>query len=65
MINQIQIDATTEQAVENFAQWFKKEGFDLFIKSKFNKLKPNNTDNFISCLATDEKMEWGYYFQIE
>ena len=53
---EIQIEVPNEQAVKNFAKWFRKEGFDLFTKSKYNKLEPKNTDAYVTCLATDEKM---------
>lgn len=61
---QVQIDFTTKKAVENFSNWFNKEGFDLFTKSKYNKLT-KTTDDFVTCLATDEKMDWGHYYELQ
>ena len=61
---QVQIYFITEKGLDSFTTWFKKEGFDLFIKSKYNKLT-KNTDDFATCLATDEKMDWGHYYEIE
>lgn len=53
---EIQIEVPNKKAVQNFAAWFRKEGFDLFINSKYNKLISENTDSHITCLATDEKL---------
>jgi CRISPR/Cas system-associated protein endoribonuclease Cas2 len=60
----IQIDFQTKKAASNFRKWFNKEGFDLFTKSKYNKLK-KGTDDFVSCFATDEEYESGYYFELQ
>lgn len=60
----IQINFQTKKVADNFHKWFNKEGFDLFTKSKYNKLT-KVTDDFASCLATDEELENGYYFEIE
>lgn len=67
---EIQIEVPNKKASENFANWFRKEGFELFTKSKFNKLDAKNTDCYITCLATDEKLtsfnEYaGVYFDIQ
>ena len=53
---QIEIEVPNKKAAKNFAAWFRKEGFDLFTKSKFNKLNRNNTDAYITCFATDEEL---------
>jgi len=53
---EIQIEVPNKQAAQNFANWFRKVGFDSFTNSKYNKLDPKNTDALITCLATDEKM---------
>jgi len=57
--------AYSEQASKNFAKWFSKEGFDLFTKSKFNKLSKENSDSFITCLSTDEETSSGHYYELE
>lgn len=62
---EIQITFTDELALQNFVKWLNKGGFELFMQSKFNKLRPNHTDSFVSCVATDEKTDWGHYFEIE
>ncbi len=56
---EIQIGMPDKEAVQNFVKWFKKEGFDLFTKSRFNKLDGKNSDSYITCLATDEKLSTG------
>lgn len=53
---EIQIGMPNKEAAQNFAKWFREEGFDLFTKSKFNKLKKGKEDSYITCLATDEKL---------
>jgi hypothetical protein len=58
----IEIEMPNKKAVENFTKWFNKEGFDLFTKSKFNKLEVYNTDSFITCLATLENLSMGGEF---
>jgi hypothetical protein len=57
--------AYSEQAQKNFAEWFSKEGFDLFVKSKFNKLRKGNSDSFITCLSADEETSNGHYYELE
>jgi len=66
----IRIDTPNKQAAKNFAKWFRNEGFELFIKSKHNKMKKNNPDCYITCLSTDEELlnlnEYdGQYFELE
>ena len=53
---EIQIEMPNKTAVKNFVKWFRKEGFNAFAKSKYNKLKSSDTDSYIICLATDEKL---------
>lgn len=53
---EIQIEVPNVQAAKNFAKWFEKEGFKLFMKSKFNKLDPKNTDAQITCLSSCEDL---------
>ena len=53
---EVQIELPNKDAVKNFSKWFRKEGFNLFTNSKYNKLESSNTDSFITCLATDEKL---------
>ena len=65
MKDEIQIRFSNEQALSNFVKWFNKQGFDLFTQSKFNKLIPDNTDSYVTCLSTDEKMDWGHYYELE
>jgi ornithine cyclodeaminase/alanine dehydrogenase-like protein (mu-crystallin family) len=60
---EIQIGFNDEQKLKNFAKWLKKEGFDQFMKSKTNDTK--NLDQIITCVSTDEKMNWGHYFELE
>ena len=55
-----QIEMPNKKAVENFTKWFNEEGFDLFTKSKFNKLNSKNTDSYITCLATCENLTQGF-----
>jgi hypothetical protein len=57
---QLQIDFEDNQQLKKFTKWLKKDGFDLFLKSKFN-----NDDNPITCISTDEKMEWGHYYELQ
>lgn len=56
---QVQIECDNSVQQKNFAKWLSEVGFDAFIKSE------HNTKNIVTCLATDEKMDWGHYFQIE
>ena len=55
---------TTEQ-FNTFVKWFKSEGFNNLILSKKNIVNPKGKQEQISCLSTDEKMDWGYYFELE
>lgn len=62
--SKIIIQMPTNKTADNFNEWFKKEGFLAFMKSKSNKLT-KHTDNFITCLSEDEKTEYGYYYELE
>ena len=68
---EIQIAGANKQSVKNFTKWFNKEGFDLFTKSKYNKLIKHNTDSYITCLSTDEKLvnsvdgSVGHFYELE
>lgn len=48
---------------ELFVKWFRKEGFESLLQSKINT--PKTSDDPITCLATDDKMKWGHYFELE
>ena len=56
---QVQIECDNPVQQKNFAKWLNEVGFDLFIKSEHNK------KNIVTCVCTDEKMEWGHYFEIQ
>lgn len=60
--NQVEINFQTPAQAKQFAEWFRKEGFNRFLKSTFNKAE-------VSCLATDEKPKEGvcmnHYFEVE
>jgi hypothetical protein len=60
---EIQIGFNDEQKLRNFAKWLKNEGFDQFMKSKINDTK--NLVHITTCVSTDEKMDWGHYFELE
>lgn len=53
---EIQIEFPTKKAAKNFAKWFRTEGFDLFTSSKINRKVIHSSEDFITCLATDEKL---------
>jgi hypothetical protein len=68
---EIQIVVPDKQAAKNFSEWFRKEGFDAFTKSKHNDLKKHG-DSYITCLATDERLSnsrdnsyEGQFFEIQ
>lgn len=63
-MKKIEIYFPTKKANDNFYKWFCSNGFDLFTKSKYNKLT-KQTDNFITCLATNEKINSEYYIELE
>ena len=63
-MEQIQIDLQSKKAADNFYKWFCEKGFYLFTESKYNKLT-KVTDDFVTCLATDEKLDNGYYIELQ
>lgn len=54
----------SDKAMQNFVKWFRNEGFDQFTRSKFNNDR-KQLDHWITCLATDEKTDNGYYLELE
>ena len=69
---EIQIELPTKNAAKNFEKWFREEGFDLFTKSKFNKLKKSDQDSYVTCLSTDEHLQTiysndyaGHFFELQ
>ena len=68
----IEIEMPDKKSVRNFVNWFRKEGFQQFTNSKFNTLNKRNTDSYITCLATDDKLATltsdemvGHYFELQ
>ena len=57
----VQVEFENKNQMKKFVKWFNKEGFETFIKSKIN----NTGKDMITCLAADEKMEWGYYLEMQ
>ena len=56
---QLQIDFEDNQQLKKFTKWLNKEGFASFLMSKYNDKNP------ITCIASDEKMEWGHYYELQ
>jgi hypothetical protein len=63
--NEVHFAFGSEAQFKTFVAWFKKQGFGDLILSKTNVNNPAGKDEQISCLSTDEKMEWGHYFELE
>lgn len=60
-MNEVHIGFQTEEQVKIFVKWMQKEGFEQLVKSRQNR-----GEDIITCLATDEPMEWGgHYFVLE
>jgi len=57
----IQISFDSSEQQELFANWFRNYGFDIFISTKENE----ESCEQMTCLSTDEKMEWGTYFELQ
>ena len=62
-MTQLQIEFENEVNLKDFMRWFKKTGYNSFISSDANKGNANN--DFITCLVTEEKMDWGYYLELQ
>lgn len=56
----IQIEFDNNKQQEKFSKWFKSKGFELFINDNIN-----SHGEPITCLSTDEKMDWGHYFELQ
>lgn len=65
MATQVQIEFGNSDQLATFVKWFKKQGYPMLITSNINIENPKGKDNQISCMSTDEKMEWGHYFELE
>jgi hypothetical protein len=50
-------DAITQ--LRNFIKWMGDYGFEKFMTSS------KNNNNPVTCIAADESMDWGHYFEIE
>ena len=59
MNDEIKIVFSDPNQLKAFVLWFKKKGFESFTKSQTDKINP------VTCMATDEKMDWGHFFELE
>ena len=62
---QVQIEFGNKEQMKRFVKWFKGGAFDNLVESDLNPVCGNGIiDGFISCISSDEKMDWGHYFEI-
>lgn len=63
--NEVHFIFQDKSQMDIFVKWFQKQGFGNLILSNINLNNPKGINGQISCLASDEKMEWGHYFDLE
>jgi hypothetical protein len=56
---QLQIEFGSNTQLRNFIKWMGDYGFEKFMTSS------KNNNNPVTCIAADESMDWGHYFEIE
>lgn len=61
---QVQIEFNNKEQMKKFVKWFTTDGFNTFTESKFNPFR-KPIENVVTCLSSDEEMEWGHYFEIQ
>lgn len=59
---QVQIEFGNKKQMERFVKWFNKIGFRLFLSSTENR---RTNDATVTSMCTDEKMDWGHYYELE
>lgn len=62
---QVQIEFGNEELLNTFVKWFLKEGFEKLITSDLNVGSTKLNQEQITCMAADEEMDWGHYFELE